>query len=209
MPTRTHIAVIGVGNEFRRDDGLGWAVIARFRERAAERPLPAGTVLATCDGDPARLIGLREGSDLAVVVDAAHAHPAHPGRVHRLALDADAPARPGTTGSHGLGLGGTATELLADRAARLAPLTDLDVHDLIASPRCAPLLFGHGGTGPVGLEGLEQLLHRLSRMACDLPQLAEADFNPVLAWPGGTTALDVRVRLLPRTSHDPYLRRLR
>ncbi|MGW5861542.1 bifunctional acetate--CoA ligase family protein/GNAT family N-acetyltransferase [Streptomyces sp. NPDC055239] len=107
------------------------------------------------------------------------------------------------------GLGGTATELLADHAARLAPLTDLDVHDLITAPRCAPLLFGHGGSGPVDLEGLEQLLHRLSRMACDLPQLAEADFNPVLAWPGGTTALDVRIRLLPRTAHDPYLRRLR
>ncbi|MGW6058092.1 bifunctional acetate--CoA ligase family protein/GNAT family N-acetyltransferase [Streptomyces sp. NPDC055189] len=107
------------------------------------------------------------------------------------------------------GLGGTATELLADHAARLAPLTDLDVHDLITAPRCAPLLFGHGGRGPVDLEGLEQLLHRLSRMACDLPQLAEADFNPVLARPGGTTALDVRIRLLPRTAHDPYLRRLR
>ncbi|WP_369213303.1 bifunctional acetate--CoA ligase family protein/GNAT family N-acetyltransferase [Streptomyces flavofungini] len=107
------------------------------------------------------------------------------------------------------GLGGTATELLADQAARLAPLTDVDVHDLITAPRCAPLLFGHGGSGPVDLEGLEQLLHRLSRLACDLPQLAEADFNPVLARPGGTTALDVRVRLLPRIAHDPYLRRLR
>ncbi|MEV5983238.1 GNAT family N-acetyltransferase [Streptomyces sp. NPDC052114] len=107
------------------------------------------------------------------------------------------------------GLGGTATEVLADQAARLAPLTDLDVHDLITAPRCAPLLFGHGGSGPVDLEGIEQLLHRLSRMACDLPQLTEADLNPVLAWPGGVTALDVRVRLLPRDAPDPYLRRLR
>ncbi|MGW6530351.1 bifunctional acetate--CoA ligase family protein/GNAT family N-acetyltransferase [Streptomyces venezuelae] len=107
------------------------------------------------------------------------------------------------------GLGGTATEVLADHAARLAPLTDLDIHDLITSPRCAPLLFGHGGSGPVDLEGLEQLLYRLSRMACDLPQLAEADFNPVLARPGGITSLDVRVRLLTRTARDPYLRRLR
>ncbi|MEU6820953.1 GNAT family N-acetyltransferase [Streptomyces atriruber] len=107
------------------------------------------------------------------------------------------------------GLGGTATDLLADHAARLAPLTDLDVHDLITAPRCAPLLFGHGGSGPVDLEELEQLLHRLSRMACDLPQLAEADLNPVLAWPGGVSALDVRIRLLPRTANDPHLRRLR
>ncbi|WP_367325316.1 GNAT family N-acetyltransferase [Streptomyces sp. HUAS ZL42] len=107
------------------------------------------------------------------------------------------------------GLGGTATEVLADHAARLAPLTDHDVHDLITAPRCAPLLFGAQGGGPVDLEGLEQLLLRLSRMASDLPQLAEADFNPVLATPGGVTVLDARVRLLPRRPHDPYLRRLR
>jgi hypothetical protein len=46
-------------------------------------------------------------------------------------------------------------------------------------------------------------------MATDLPQLAEADFNPVLARPGGVTVLDARIRLLPRPSQDPYLRRLR
>ncbi|RPE46608.1 acyl-CoA synthetase (NDP forming) [Streptomyces sp. Ag109_O5-1] len=107
------------------------------------------------------------------------------------------------------GLGGTATEVLADHAARLAPLTDHDVHDLITAPRCAPLLFGTNGAGPVDLERLEQLLLRLSRMAEDLPQLAEADFNPVLAAPGGVTVLDARLRLLPRHAKDPYLRRLR
>ncbi|MEV6103492.1 bifunctional GNAT family N-acetyltransferase/acetate--CoA ligase family protein [Streptomyces sp. NPDC051940] len=107
------------------------------------------------------------------------------------------------------GLGGTSTELLADHAARLAPLTDRDVHDLITTPRSAPLLFGHRGAGPVDLEGLEHLLHRLSALACDLPQLAEADLNPVLARADGITALDVRIRLTPRRHHDPYLRRLR
>ncbi|MFJ6838649.1 GNAT family N-acetyltransferase [Streptomyces sp. NPDC091209] len=107
------------------------------------------------------------------------------------------------------GLGGTATEVLADHAARLAPLTDHDVHDLITSPRCAPLLFGAHGAGPVDLEGLEQVLLRLSRMASDLPQLTEADFNPVLATPGAVGVLDARVRLLPRRAQDPYLRRLR
>ncbi|UUU19038.1 bifunctional acetate--CoA ligase family protein/GNAT family N-acetyltransferase [Streptomyces sp. DSM 40750] len=107
------------------------------------------------------------------------------------------------------GLGGTATEVLADHAARLAPLTDHDVHDLITSPRCAPLLFGAHGNGPVDLEELEQLLLRLSRMAADLPQLAETDFNPVLATPGGVTVLDARIRLAPCRPQDPYLRRLR
>ncbi|MEU6031469.1 GNAT family N-acetyltransferase [Streptomyces tauricus] len=107
------------------------------------------------------------------------------------------------------GFGGTATEVLADHAARLAPLTDRDVHDLITTPRCAPLLFGAKGGGPVDLEALEQVLLRLSRMASDLPQLADADFNPVLAAPDTVSVLDARVRLLPRRPQDPYLRRLR
>ncbi|MFG2549327.1 hydrogenase maturation protease [Streptomyces sp. NPDC048581] len=105
MRRRGRIAVIGVGNEFRRDDGVGWAVLARLRERAEDRPLPPDTDLATCDGEPGRLIGLWEGAWLAVVVDAAHAHPGTPGRVHRLELDAGLPAHPPTTSSHGLGLG--------------------------------------------------------------------------------------------------------
>ncbi|WP_329537557.1 GNAT family N-acetyltransferase (plasmid) [Streptomyces sp. NBC_01450] len=107
------------------------------------------------------------------------------------------------------GLGGTATELLADHAARLAPLTELDVHDLLTSPRCSPLLFGYAGSPAADLGALEQLLHRLSRMASDLPQLTDADLNPVLAGPHGVTTLDARIRLVPRHAHDPYLRRLR
>ncbi|WP_432590357.1 bifunctional GNAT family N-acetyltransferase/acetate--CoA ligase family protein [Streptomyces sp. HD1123-B1] len=107
------------------------------------------------------------------------------------------------------GLGGTATELLADHAARLAPLTDRDAHSLLTAPRCAPLLFGYRGGEPVDLEGLEQLLLRLSRMACDLPQLTETDLNPVVARPDGVMALDVRLHILPRHPWDPYLRRLR
>ncbi|MFI5973434.1 GNAT family N-acetyltransferase [Streptomyces sp. NPDC051452] len=107
------------------------------------------------------------------------------------------------------GLGGTATGLLADLAARLAPLTDLDVHDLLTSPRCSPPLSSRAGSPAVDLDGLAQLLHRLSRMAADLPQLAEADLNPVLTGRRGAAVLDARVRLVPRRPHDPYLRRLR
>lgn len=40
MTIRTRIAVIGVGNDFRRDDGVGWTVIDRLREQAAVRPFP-------------------------------------------------------------------------------------------------------------------------------------------------------------------------
>lgn len=54
-----------------------------------------------------------------------------------------------------------------------------------------------------------QVLMHLYRMAADLPQLAEADFNPVPAAPDRVTVLDTRIRLLPRRPQNPYLRRLR
>ncbi|WP_457029687.1 hydrogenase maturation protease [Kitasatospora sp. P5_F3] len=106
MNVATRIAVIGVGNEYRHDDGVGWAVVNLLADRAEERPLPSGTALLVCDGDPARLITLWEGVDLAVVVDAAHSHPGRPGRVHRLELNGGRLSRPvAATSSHGLGLG--------------------------------------------------------------------------------------------------------
>ncbi|MFF4534316.1 hydrogenase maturation protease [Streptomyces sp. NPDC001407] len=118
MEVSARIAVVGVGNEFRRDDGVGPAIIARLRERAVGRPLPAGTRLSSCDGDPGRLIELWEEAELAVVVDAAHAHPGHPGRVHRVELDKHGAWQTGTASTHGLGLG-EAVEL--SRALRRMP----------------------------------------------------------------------------------------
>ncbi|MFE5330358.1 GNAT family N-acetyltransferase [Embleya sp. NPDC056575] len=107
------------------------------------------------------------------------------------------------------GLGGVATDVLADHGARLTPLTDLDAHTLLAGSRGAPLLYGHRGAAPVDTAGIENVLHRLSRLADDVPQLVEADLNPLVARPDGVTVLDARIRLAPRPGHDPYLRRLR
>ncbi|MFF7891939.1 hydrogenase maturation protease [Streptomyces sp. NPDC007907] len=105
MGSSARIVVIGVGNEFRRDDGVGPVVAALLRERAEDRALVPNTVVSVCDGDPARLIGLWEGARLAVVVDAAHAHPGAAGRIHRIELDAERLGQASTTSSHGLGLG--------------------------------------------------------------------------------------------------------
>ena len=107
------------------------------------------------------------------------------------------------------GLGGVATDVLADRAARLAPLTDADADELIRSVRSAPLLLGYRGSPPADLTALQDLLLRISRLADDLPELAELDLNPVIARPDGVAAVDARIRLAPAEPQDPFLRRLR
>jgi hydrogenase maturation protease len=92
--------VIGVGNEFRRDDGAGPEVVARLRGR-----VPEGTELVVSDGEPVRMIEVWTGSPLAVIVDAVRAEPAAPGRLHRLVVDRAAAGPPRPVSSHGLGLG--------------------------------------------------------------------------------------------------------
>ncbi|BFV60649.1 bifunctional GNAT family N-acetyltransferase/acetate--CoA ligase family protein [Kitasatospora sp. CMC57] len=108
-----------------------------------------------------------------------------------------------------LGLGGTATEVLDDRAARLAPLTEADLTTMVTELRAAPLLLGRPGFPGVDLTAVGRVLAGLSRMATDLPQLAETDLNPLIASPDGLVCVDARVRLRPAGTFDPYLRQLR
>ena len=107
------------------------------------------------------------------------------------------------------GLGGVATDVLGDHAARLTPLTDVDAREMISGIRAAPLLFGHRGTAPVDLDALAGILLRVSRLADELPEIAELDLNPVIAQAGGAHPVDARIRLVPAEPQDPFLRRLR
>jgi acyl-CoA synthetase (NDP forming) len=106
------------------------------------------------------------------------------------------------------GLGGVASEVLDDHAARLAPLTTTDADDLIHSIRAAPLLLGHRGQPPADVAALRDALLRISRLADDLPQVAELDLNPVIARPDGITAVDTRIRVTSHGQADPFLRQL-
>jgi hydrogenase maturation protease len=90
--------VIGIGNPFRNDDGIGPAVAAQIEEQR----LP-GVRVVMSDGEPAGLLEAWAGADLAVVVDAIHGVPASPGTIHR--LTADQLETGGTAASsHGLGV---------------------------------------------------------------------------------------------------------
>jgi hydrogenase maturation protease len=104
------VVVIGVGNEYRRDDGAGLAVVASLRDR-----VPPRVELVLTDGEPTRLIEAWTGASLAVVVDAVRADPARPGRVHRFELDRPLARASRTASSHGFGL---------DDAIRLALALD-------------------------------------------------------------------------------------
>jgi acyl-CoA synthetase (NDP forming)/GNAT superfamily N-acetyltransferase len=107
------------------------------------------------------------------------------------------------------GLGGAAAGVLGDQAARLTPVTDADADELIRGTDVAPLLSGHAGTPPADTGALAGVLLRVSRLADDLPEVAELELNPVIARPDGVRAARARVRVSPAESRDPFLRRLR
>ena len=100
--------VIGIGNEYRRDDGFGPAVVARLAERRHVDPALATIDLVTSDGEPTRLLDLWTGIDLAVVVDAVRDGGDHGGHRYELVLDElDGLAGERSGSSHGIGLGST------------------------------------------------------------------------------------------------------
>ncbi len=76
------------------------------------------------------------------------------------------------------GLGGLGTGVLADHAARLTPLTDVDADQLIGSIRAAPLLLGQHGSESVDVGALRDLLLRVSRLADDLPEVTGSRPQP-------------------------------
>jgi acyl-CoA synthetase (NDP forming) len=108
-----------------------------------------------------------------------------------------------------LGLGGIETDVLGERAARLAPLTDTDVTSMVQGTKLAQLLAPHRGRPGVDMDAVTDLLARISQLADDLPQVVEADLNPAIARPDGLTIVDARIRLVQRQAPTPFLRRLR
>ena len=107
------------------------------------------------------------------------------------------------------GVGGVATELLGDHGFRVLPLTDLDAAELVRSVRAAPLLFGYRGSEPVDVGALETLLLRVTRLADDLPEVAELELNPAVVAASGVSVLGATARIArPPARLDAGPRRL-
>ncbi len=97
----------------------------------------------------------------------------------------------------GFGIAGLPSEMLGDVAHRFPPLTDLDITEMIASVRAAPLLDGWRGAMPVDHGALADLIARVSVLADELPEIAGLQLNPVQAHAEGVAVLGAQVRLAP------------
>ena len=79
------VVVIGVGNEYRADDGAGPVVLGMLRDA-----VPGGVPLVPSDGEPTRLLEAWTGAATAIVIDAVAGGDAPPGTLHRLVVASDA-----------------------------------------------------------------------------------------------------------------------
>ncbi|MDD8026692.1 MAG: GNAT family N-acetyltransferase [Acidobacteriota bacterium] len=91
------------------------------------------------------------------------------------------------------GLGGTAAELLGDRALGFPPLNERLARRMLESLKIWPLLSGYRGKPALAVEALVEVMIRLSYLAAEFPEIAELDINPLLVTPEGATALDARI----------------
>ncbi len=67
------------------------------------------------------------------------------------------------------GPGGVLAELIGAAAFRLAPLTDVDAAELVTSGKAGRLVAGFRGKPALDTAALTDLLHRLGRLAADVP----------------------------------------
>lgn len=91
------------------------------------------------------------------------------------------------------GAGGTAVEIMGDRAVALPPLNTFLVKELINDTRIAKMLGQFRNMAPANMEALEDVLLRVSEMVCELPLLKEMDINPLILDENGALAADARV----------------
>lgn len=102
------------------------------------------------------------------------------------------------------GLGGVLVEVLKDVTFRLAPTSTSEALSMVNGIAAAEILRGVRGAQGVDAAKLADLIHRVSDLVTDFPQFAEVDLNPVLATPGGATAVDVRILVDENAAKEPH-----
>jgi acetyltransferase len=93
------------------------------------------------------------------------------------------------------GHGGTAVEVIDDKALALPPLNMKLAIDLISRTQIYKLLSGYRDVAAANIDEIAMTLVRLSHLISDLPTIKELDINPLLADADGVVALDARIKV--------------
>ena len=164
---------------------LGYPVVVKTAVPGVHKSEIAGVALDLHDPAAVRQAALRIGPPLLV-------QPMVEGGVELLAGLAQDPSFGPLVA---FGPGGRMAELIGEAGFRIVPLSDVDAEELVLEGKAGRLVRGFRGGTPGDVHALTDVLHRLSRLGEDLPEVAELDLNPVIAFPEGCTVVDARVRV--------------
>jgi acetyltransferase len=103
------------------------------------------------------------------------------------------------------GSGGIHVEVLRDRALALPPLNTFLIRKMINHTRVAGLLRQYRNVPAIDMNALVAVLHRVSDLVCELPEIRSVDINPLIADENGIMALDARIEIAaPATAQERY-----
>jgi acetyltransferase len=95
------------------------------------------------------------------------------------------------------GRGGTAVEVIDDKALALPPLDLRLARELIGRTRVSRVLKAYRDMPAADEDALALVLVKLAQLAADIPAVRELDINPLLVDADGVVALDARVSVAP------------
>lgn len=95
------------------------------------------------------------------------------------------------------GRGGTAVEVINDKALALPPLDLRLAHELIGRTRVSRILKPYSDFPAADERAVALVLVKLAQLAADIPEVRTLDINPLLADREGILALDARVAIAP------------
>jgi acetyltransferase len=105
-----------------------------------------------------------------------------------------------------VGTGGTATEVIGDRALGLPPLNERLARHMLEACQCWPILEGLRGRPPMNIDRVIEILMRLSYLVADHADIEQLDINPLLVTREDVVALDARVFASPPPPGQRHVR---
>jgi acetyltransferase len=97
------------------------------------------------------------------------------------------------------GQGGTAVEIIKDKALGLPPLNMRLAREMMSRTRILQQLQGYRGLPAANLDAIALTLIRVAQLIINIPEIIELDINPLLADEYGVVALDARIKVAAAT----------
>lgn len=93
------------------------------------------------------------------------------------------------------GTGGTLVEIVKDVSFRLAPLDKAEAYRQITETKVFEILKGVRGAPACDIDALTEIIVNTGTLLSEIPEIQQIDLNPVLAYPSGCSAVDIRIGL--------------